>query len=172
MTPAERGTALHLYMQFADYRLAKQDPEKQLRFLLEKGFLTQEQAEAVSLKKIERFFQSGLYRRMEQSENLRREIRFTVELAASEVNPGLTGQNGREPVVLQGAVDCVFEENGGLILVDYKTDYVKEEQELKNRYRRQLSLYALALEQTTGLKVTEQMCIRDRFTGAVSGRSG
>lgn len=156
MTPAERGTALHLYMQFADYRLAKQDPEKQLRFLLEKGFLTQEQAEAVSLKKIERFFQSGLYRRMEQSENLRREIRFTVELAASEVNPGLTGQNGREPVVLQGAVDCVFEENGGLILVDYKTDYVKEEQELKNRYRRQLSLYALALEQTTGLKVTEQ----------------
>ena len=156
MTPAERGTALHLYMQFADYRLAKQDPEKQLRFLLENGFLTQEQAEAVSLKKIERFFQSGLYRRMEQSENLRREIRFTVELAASEVNPGLTGQNGREPVVLQGAVDCVFEENGGLILVDYKTDYVKEEQELKNRYCRQLSLYALALEQTTGLKVTEQ----------------
>ena len=40
--------------------------------------------------------------------------------------------------------------------MDYKTDYVKEEQELKNRYRRQLSLYALALEQTTGLKVTEQ----------------
>ena len=79
-----------------------------------------------------------------------------MELAASEVNPGLTGQNSREPVVLQGAVDCVFEENGGLILVDYKTDYVKEEQELKNRYRRQLSLYALALEQTTGLKVTEQ----------------
>ena len=77
-----------------------------------------------------------------------------MELAASEVNPGLTGQNSREPVVLQGAVDCVFEENGGLILVDYKTDYVKEEQELKNRYRRQLSLYALALEQTTGLKVT------------------
>ena len=58
--------------------------------------------------------------------------------------------------LLQGAVDCVFEENGGLILVDYKTDYVKEEQELKNRYCRQLSLYALALEQTTGLKVTEQ----------------
>ena len=58
--------------------------------------------------------------------------------------------------IFQGAVDCVFEENGGLILVDYKTDYVKEEQELKNRYRRQLSLYALALEQTTGLKVTEQ----------------
>ena len=156
MTPAERGTALHLYMQFADYHLAKEDPEKQLQFLLEKGFLTQEQANAVNLKKIKRFFHSGLYRRMEQSENVQREIRFTVELEAKEVNPDLTGANGREPVVLQGAVDCVFEENGGLVLVDYKTDYVKEEAELSARYRRQLALYALALKQTTGLEVKEQ----------------
>lgn len=156
MTPAERGTALHLYMQFADYQLAKQSPEGQLRFLSEKGFLTSEQAEAVNLRKIERFFQSDLYRRMEKSESIRREIRFTVELAAKEVNPDLTGQNGQELVVLQGAVDCVFEEKGGLILVDYKTDYVKDEVELKSRYQRQLALYALALEQTTGLKVTEQ----------------
>lgn len=156
MTPAERGTALHLYMQFADYRLAKEDPEKQLQFLLKKGFLTREQADAVHLKKIRQFFHSGLYRRMEQSESVQREIRFTVELPAKEVNPELTGDNGQEPVVLQGAVDCVFQEGGGLILVDYKTDYVKEEGELSARYRRQLSLYALALKQTTGLEVKEQ----------------
>lgn len=61
---------------------------------------------------------------------------------------------GRE-VVVQGVCDYVFEENGELIIVDYKTDHVQAVEELRRRYSRQLMIYRLALEKMTGKRVKE-----------------
>ena len=57
---------------------------------------------------------------------------------------------------LQGFIDLLFEENGQLVVVDYKTDAVREEWEtLSDRYRMQGAAYALALQQATGKTVKE-----------------
>ena len=51
-----------------------------------------------------------------------------------------------------------FEENGGLVIVDYKTDRVFEEEEISERaeyYRGQLAAYAHALSRICGKKVKE-----------------
>lgn len=153
LTPAERGTALHAYMQFADYQKAAQSPESELERLVAQGFLTREQGGAVDLERVRAFFQGPLAKRILASGHVMREYRFTVEISAGDLRPGLSENLKKEPVVLQGAVDCAFEENGALIIVDYKTDKTRNPAELWNRYREQLSLYRLAMEQCTGKKV-------------------
>ncbi|MBQ2349150.1 MAG: PD-(D/E)XK nuclease family protein, partial [Clostridia bacterium] len=60
-----------------------------------------------------------------------------------------------EPIILQGAVDCMFEENGQIVIVDYKTDRVSTGSELEELYYEQLNLYKMAVEQITGKKVSQ-----------------
>ncbi len=155
LTPAERGTALHAFMEFADYRKAGEDTEAERDRLVEQRFITQEQGEAVELDKVRAFFTSPIAKRILVSARVMREYRFTVEIPAGTLKPELTGEMARQPVVLQGAVDCAFEEDGRLVIVDYKTDRTKDQAELWARYSAQLALYRLALEQCTGLPVKE-----------------
>ncbi len=155
MTPAERGTALHTYMQFARYPAACQNPESEGERLVREGFLTREQGDAVDLRRVSRFFAGSLGKRLLASKNVMREVRFMAELPARAVKPELSGEMGEEPVVLQGVVDCVFEEDGALVLVDYKTDRISTPEELWERYRVQLKVYKDAVQDMTGLPVKE-----------------
>lgn len=155
LTPAERGSALHAYLQFADYARAKENPQAELERLVCDGFLLEEQAAAVDLRRVEAFLQSGIAARILASPNSRREYRFTVEIPALRVAGGLPEDLLHQPVVLQGAVDCVFEEDGELVIVDYKTDRAKEAPELWRRYEAQLALYREAVSQCLGLPVKE-----------------
>ena len=62
--------------------------------------------------------------------------------------------------MLQGVIDCFFLEGGELVLVDYKTDRVEKEEEIRDRaghYRRQLETYADALRRIFGLPVKEKL---------------
>ena len=158
LTPAERGTALHTFMQFARYADAASSPEAERDRLVREGFLTARQGDALPFAEIRAFFRGDVYRRMERAPRLWREVPFTVAvspllLLEEEARPeeGLDG----ESVVVQGIADCVFEEDGRLVIVDYKTDRVKTGEELADRYREQLSIYAYALTQTLGLPVKE-----------------
>ncbi|MBW7573562.1 helicase-exonuclease AddAB subunit AddA [Caproiciproducens faecalis] len=153
LTPAERGTALHTYMQFADYEKARENPQGELLRLVAQGFLTEEQGQAVELARVRSFFEGSLAKRIFASENVLREYRFTVEITAGDVRPELPEELKNQPVVLQGAIDCAFEENGKLFIVDYKTDKTNHPSQLWERYRAQLALYRLAIEQCTGKKV-------------------
>lgn len=155
LTPAERGTALHAYMQFANYAKSAVDPGEELKRLVAQGYLTEEQGAAVDLTRVRAFFESSLAKRILASNNIMREYRFTVEITAGDVKPELVGELRSQPVVLQGAVDCAFEENGTLIIVDYKTDKTNSTEELWERYRAQLALYKRALELCTHWKVSE-----------------
>lgn len=157
LTPAERGTATHIFMQFCNFELAKQEPQAELDRLMLHGFLTKEQGKAVDFRKVAAFFKSSAGRRMERSLDVRREYRFTAEIPARFVQEDLDGVFAEQKIVLQGAVDCVFEEDGELVIVDYKTDVIKDPQQLWDRYEKQLDLYAMAMEQCTGMKVKETM---------------
>lgn len=154
MSAAQKGTALHTFMQFADYTRAAADGAAEARRLLDAGFLTSHQAEVLPMDKIARFFASDLYARMRVSPDCRREFRFTVAVPADAVADASLGLDGEE-VLVQGIADCVFREGDGLVLLDYKTDRVAEPQELADRYRSQLQFYKQALEQIFDLPVIQ-----------------
>ena len=155
LTSAERGTALHSYMQYADYAKAASDPAAELSRLQQEAFLTKEQAAAVNLDAVQKFFASPLATRILKSPHVLREYRFTIEVPAAHLDAALPPEMAREPIVVQGAVDCAFEENGALVLLDYKTDRDADESKLLERYGAQLQLYREALTQCTGLPVKE-----------------
>ena len=59
--------------------------------------------------------------------------------------------------MVQGIIDLYYiDEQDDVILVDYKTDFVKtDENELIEKYVGQLTLYKQAIEKATGKKVKE-----------------
>ena len=74
-----------------------------------------------------------------------------------ESNGDRTVDRSTEKVILQGIIDAFIMEEEGIILVDYKTDRVKDGEELRNRYQKQIDLYSEALEQILGKKVRRRV---------------
>ncbi len=153
LTPAERGTAMHNFMQYADFVAAAASTEREADRLETAGFLSAEQAASLDHSRLRAFFESDLYRRIGASERVLREVPFTFRENAAAYDPTVTDSN--EAVVVQGIADCVFVENGGLVIVDYKTDRVKTPGELAERYRAQVDVYARALAAVLQLPVRE-----------------
>lgn len=151
LSGAERGTALHTFMQFCDFALAKADPAAEIRRLAAERFLTEKQAAVIAPEKVAAFFQSDLFSRMERSPWLRRELRFLETVPASEL--GYEDAAPDDKITVQGIADCVFEENGHLIVVDYKTDTVDDPEELRLRYAAQLLMYRRLLSVSLGKEV-------------------
>ncbi len=154
-SPAEIGTVTHSVLQFADFHALAADADSELARLVEKGFITAEDAGLVEKEWLRAFFASPLYSRMKQSPSLIREKRFNVLLPAKE----LLGTEGN--ILVQGVIDAWFEEQDGSITVlDFKTDRVKgehAEETLLHRHGEQLRLYALAVEQLTEKKVGKRL---------------
>ena len=150
MSAAERGTALHNFMQYADFHKAASNPEAELAYLTEKAFISAEHASAVDLSYVRRFFESDLGQRVLKAEDVQKEQRFTVEIPAEEA--GFENPHGTM-VVLQGAVDCFFIENNVLHIIDFKTDRVKSAEALVPIYQRQLQLYARALGEISDFEI-------------------
>lgn len=154
LTAAQKGTAAHIFFQNCDFNSLKENPQKEINRLAEKGILSAVQAEVLDMKLIEKFTDSRLFERIISSENIMKEYTFSVEIPVSMVNPQIKKELSDEKVILQGAVDLAFEENGKLVIVDYKTDRVKDTELLAEEYRKQLQLYKNAMEQSTGLEVS------------------
>ena len=154
MTPAQRGTALHAFMQFADFAAARKDPEGERDRLVDMALLTPEQGAVVDLKRVGAFLESPLGQRVLASPEVEKERRFTAVVPASLAEPDLP-EGREEEVILQGAVDCTFLEDGLLHIVDFKTDRVDSLEELWERYETQLRLYGAAMEEVSGHPVGE-----------------
>lgn len=167
MTPAQRGIALHEFMQFADFPAAARDPRAEIQRLADLRFLTPEQAGAVEVRRVRAFFNGPLGKRVLASPQVVKERRFTAVIPAGMVQPGTPA--GDEPVVLQGSVDCTFLEDGKLNIIDFKTDRVDEMEELWRRYEVQIRLYAYAMEEVTGCQVGE-MILYSTWLSKGSGR--
>ena len=152
MSGAQRGDALHHFMQYADYERCAADPDSELERLLQMEYLTPAQAQVIPLERIAHFFSSDLYRRMTASDRLERELRFLWEIDGS-----LMGYEnaGEDRITVQGVADCVFWEEDGAVIVDYKTDRVSCAEELADKYREQLRIYRLILQQSLQTKVKE-----------------
>lgn len=145
LTPAERGAAAHLVLQYLDF--GNMDAAAQILAMRGRDLLTEEQAAAVNVRALERFLASPLAEEIRQGENVRREYRFTLLMDARDYD-AQAAEGGK--ILLQGVVDCCFETGGVLTVVDFKTDHVRTEEDIRLRtehYRPQLTAYSRALEQ-------------------------
>jgi len=158
MTAAEKGSLMHFVLQHMDFSGDISEPgiRGQVEAMTAAELLTEVQAQNVNIRKLSGFLRSQLGKRMINAEKLYREMPFTMEVDCCEVFGELGGCDSKgETVVLQGIIDCYFEEAGKLVLVDYKTDYVPqgEQEQLKEKYRTQIEYYTRALKQITGREV-------------------
>lgn len=146
LTAAQKGTVMHRFMQLADYAAAARNLEDEISRLTETGAFTQKEADSISRKSLKAFFESAIYKRMSGSPNVMREKSFIVRFddisLDEELKQAYSGTDG----MLQGIADCVFEEDDGYVLVDYKTDRVSSLEDLKDRYSAQLTLYKAAFD--------------------------
>lgn len=164
LSGAERGTAVHFVMQKIDYDRVNSlnEIKEQLEEMVQNELLTSEEFKAVNPFKIFNFFKSDLGKRILKVYNdggmVRRELPFYTNISAKEVNKDLDDSSVNEEVRLQGVIDLFFEENGEIILVDYKTDYVVDniEEEMKKKYKIQLDYYEDALRKITNKKVASR----------------
>ncbi len=155
MSPTEKGTALHKFMEYADYNEAKNNLTKHLSYLKEKKFLTNEQCNSIDLLKLKAFFDSNIFKRIISSSKFYREYRFTVDIEIKDLYSEFKSEYGSERVILQGAVDCAFLEEEKMVIVDYKTDKVNSIEDLKNRYYKQMEIYSKSLSRIFELKIKE-----------------
>ena len=92
---------------------------------------------------------------MRSAENLERERKFLLRIADIDVPDELKNVYKDTDGMIQGVIDCLFEEDDGIVVVDYKTDSSKDEEALRVEYAPQLILYKAALEAVYGKKVKE-----------------
>lgn len=165
LSPAERGTAMHMVMQHVDLSkdITALSIHQQVEWMVGKELLTPEQAMVIDEKLIAQFFSSDLGKRYFEAYKLNREIPFTLSLPAKEVYPLWRGED--ELIFVQGVIDCVFEDEKGLVLIDYKTDGISDRFKggfaqakpiLEDRYRMQIDLYTKAIETIWKRKVDER----------------
>ena len=155
LTATEKGTAMHLVMQYLDFAAGADTVAAQVADMASRRLLTQQQAEAVDCGAVERFLDTPLCDRIRRSERVFREQRFNLL-----VDGTIFGADGAgEEIMLQGVVDCAFVEKGRLVIVDFKTDHVTVETMpgRAEHYRSQLEAYALALGRVLDLPVAEKV---------------
>ncbi len=153
-TPADRGTANHLFMQFADFSAAElRGSRYEADRLAEKGYITLEQRDIMNFSALDKFFASDLYKRMVKAKRIYREKRFSLE--ASDI---YVGGEGKEQILVQGVIDCFFENpDGSYTVVDYKTDSTTDKAELIARHKAQLGFYKIAVEKMTVGSVSQAL---------------
>ncbi len=156
---AGRGSAFHKVMELFDFSGAggAESTAKQIAHMTEEGMLSAEYAEVVSVPAIEAFLGTELAGRMKAAEaegRLYREQPFVLGLPAKELNEKFPSG---ELVLIQGIIDVYFEEDGEIVVADYKTDKVENGQELVRKYKKQLDYYAHALQELTGKQVKEKI---------------
>lgn len=155
LSPTERGTALHMAMQLISFEKTSSIGEisEEIERMRSMRLITDEQAGSIRPEKLLGFFRSELGRRALRAENLKREFKFSVLLPAS-----LIYGRGEGDVLLQGVIDLFFEEEDGLVLVDFKSDRVSKNTRAERAalYEGQLDAYAEALARITGKKIKEK----------------
>lgn len=163
-TAAEKGTLMHYVMLRLDFDRVGSVAEikKQIEELVLNKSLTEKEAKIIRYTKIFNFFKSDLGKRIlkahEEGRMVHRELPFFTEISSLDINPELNKEiYQNEKIRLQGIIDGFFKEEDGIVLFDYKTDYLEEgnEDEIIERYTVQMKYYKEALEKVTESRVKE-----------------
>ncbi len=181
---ALRGTAFHRLMEclpfselptFSSLDEAVKWTREALRSLCETERMEQSEADLVEPDQIARFLSTGTAERMraaDERDRLVREQPFVLLVPAKQVEPGVEEE---EPVLVQGIIDVFWEEDDGIVLLDYKTDRVTRPEELIARYQAQLLIYADALGRRFAPKPVKEVliysfCLDEEIPVPIEGR--
>ncbi|MCD7727262.1 MAG: helicase-exonuclease AddAB subunit AddA [Ruminococcus sp.] len=145
-TAAEKGTITHSFMEICDFASAANDLDGELERLVNSGKLSSRRADSIDRHAVSAFFESDIYKRLSQSGNVMREQQFLVKISDIRTSGINMSEYDNTDGMLQGVADCIFEEENGYVLVDYKTDRVKSEDDLRENYKNQLLLYKSAFD--------------------------
>ena len=148
------GTLMHKAMELLDFHALEESPAAiaaAIKDLSEKRAFTEEEARILlgthkgrrPVEDIRAFMKSTLGLLMRRAQIVRKEMAFSILLPAEEFYPRC--EKGEE-IFLQGAIDCLLEKEGKLVIIDYKTDHVPDGQILAGHYHRQLQIYGEAAE--------------------------
>lgn len=157
-TGAQRGTVMHKVMQYLDIRqlpMHAKEIRRQMAQWEQEGLFTAEETSLVYMPAILQFCDSPLGQRLANAADIRREYPFSVLFPGGGYLPDVEDGEG---ILVQGVIDCLFRDDQGWALVDYKTDRLDTPEAFRERYKIQLNLYRQAVEQINGI-VLQQMYI-------------
>jgi len=188
LSAAEKGTALHRALELLDVHEARAHRgdrawfETFLSGLAEAGALSGAETESIDVKALLRFADSDLAARAAAADFMLKEAPFNMKLPYGEAIGALPDRGLEEKeaiddrntvvydeeIVVQGVIDFLFEEDGGLVLVDYKSgwfdtsSYEPEADRIRSAYGYQLRLYRRAAELAFGKPVKESLIYMTR----------
>ena len=159
LSGAGRGTAYHRVLELLDFGkvYTKESLQTEIQKLCDQGKLSKDEKMSVKTEDIISLLHSFLGERLRNAtlaKQLYQEQPFVMAIDAAEFYPVEVGQ---EKILVQGIIDLYYEEEGELVVLDYKTDRVNSSDELRSKYHMQLDYYARALERLTGKKVKERL---------------
>lgn len=156
---AEKGTLMHLCVQKMDekqeYTLEK--IQDMINTLKEKVLITEAEAEAINKEKLLKYTKSELWQDLKQAKQIYKEQPFYINIKASTVYDNIEPEND-ENILVQGVIDLFYiNKNDEIVLVDFKTDYIDDGQEIMliEKYKKQLEIYKIALEQSLKRSVSK-----------------
>ena len=160
ITGTDRGTLYHKVLELLKLSRVNsyEDLLRELEAMVSAGHIIGDDIGRLNTGNIFKYSQSDVAKRIVSAEaagKLYKEKQFVIGLKASEVYPDQ--DDSHELILVQGIIDLFFEENGELVLLDYKSDIVKDENQLTSRYKVQLVYYKKALEQILDKRVKEMI---------------
>lgn len=165
------GTAMHKCMELLDLdRGSRKEVQAQVDGFFELGIFDEELRPYISIYRLSRMLCSDLGRRMaaagERGE-LYREQQFYYGVKAGDIY-GRNCGDADEMILVQGIIDAYFIEDGGLVIIDYKTDRVDSLEKLKDMYHVQLDMYADIISKLTALPVKEKVLYSFNLNDSIS----
>ncbi len=156
LTPMEIGSIYHKILENIDFYIKDNiELDKFLNTLILKNIINKKETEFLDKNIIMSFLNTELSNRIKKSKLVKRETAFTLGIKANQIYTDKDFEDKNNSILVSGIIDLYFEEDDGLVLVDYKTDKTKNKRYLLDRYKSQLEIYKKALEQATGKRVKE-----------------
>ena len=156
MTGAERGTAIHAFMQSVPFDGPAPDLTAEVRRQTELQLLDPALADKLDLDAVRPFFESAVWRRIRLAKQILREEPFITALPAAEITPAAgQGSAAEAEVLVQGIADLVLVFDEHAEILDYKTDRSRDAQFYVDEYAAQLRLYRRAFAQRLSVPVTK-----------------
>jgi ATP-dependent helicase/nuclease subunit A len=159
ISPAQKGTAMHSVLEYIDFRknYTISDLNDCIGEMTERKLLLPDEAQSVDRLKIIDFLNSDLGERIRNADEVKKEAPFALSLAPYEIYKDENFRDSKEIILIHGIIDCFFKVKGKTVLLDYKTDMNRDENEeiFIKKYLTQLKVYAMAIERDIGRKPDE-----------------
>ena len=121
--------------------------------MVKEEMLDEKEKDAVNIDSIVSFANSDLGHRIVNSDKVYKEQSFTLKLDDGSL--------------VQGIIDCFFYEGDDIVLLDYKSTRIKDKEQIKETYAKQIELYKKAIEEGTGKKVKEAYLYLTNFNEVI-----